>query len=182
MEIFNDNTIIMLNEEYEQMPFAGNINDSFNLIQMILEDKNQSCKKQQIIENSSYIINLLAGIGNVQEMLVFDTALLFILAKYSNISLNNAKDYFGKFSIESAEALLKTYDNINDYLKSIFENEVYPYIGKIKLADTIYELKKFKSKANMKNSNVYKEAKNIVDTYSNYTHKKLIDELKLIIE
>lgn len=181
MEIINNINDLTLNDEYIDVPFSGSIEESFNLIQMILEQNKKSDLKLAILDNISHVIDLLAGIGNTQESIVFDTAQLYILSKHSNINLNKAVRYFDEYSINGAKILSETRTEFDKKINMIFANNEYPYLGKIKMADLIYELMKIRNDINYKNHKAYDDAKQIILKFENKTQKDLLNALKALI-
>ena len=182
MEILNNNSVVELGEDYVELPFAGSVEESFNFVQAILDENNLSNLKLKVLENISNVVDILVEHGNVHENLVLDTAQLFIMAKHSGINLDCAKDFFGKHSIAAAKLILNDFHTIEKNIKYLFENEDYPFIAKIKIADIIFELKNLKTKSARKNHLAFKEAEFILATYEQNFQKGLINQLKLIIE
>ena len=70
--------------------------------------------------------------------------------------------------------------NKTEYLKRIFENNDFLYLGKIKLADYIFELNLANS-LNKKNNDLINEIKYVIEKYEDRMQKGLLNELKSLI-
>ena len=180
MDILNENITLDLTQEDDLLPFVGNIKDSFRIIERVLDENKLSSQKLDILKNITYVIDYLAEHGNVQEQLVFDTAQLYVFNKHTQADLNLTKDLFGKYAVEGAFVLSYQNENRTEYLKRIFENNDFLYLGKIKLADYIFELNLANS-LNKKNNDLINEIKYVIEKYEDRMQKGLLNELKSLI-
>lgn len=175
MEIFEDNTIVDFDDYDIELPFAGNLKDSFLKIEEIIRVNKIENLKMQILKNIVGVVDCLATFGNVHEQIVFDTAQIYVLMKYTAINESKIKGYFGDISIAGAKIMVENFENFEVYLKNIFENEEYRYLAKIKIADYIFEI-------NQKTNNTIlkKQAREIIKRYGDKSQKGLINKLKEI--
>lgn len=168
IDIINQTTNLMIGEEFIDLPFSSNIDELFSRVLEILAKNNYQNKQDLIIKNTSAVLNLLINNGNTYESEVLETAMIYIVNKYCDIKIDEFKELFNNFSLAAAMELNK----FNGNLKVVFENDEYPYISKIKIADLIFELKE-----NPKDKNIKSLSKSIIDEYKERTQKGLMNLL-----
>lgn len=181
MEFIDENIVVDFNDYDILLPFAGDLNRSFEKIEEIIDNNGFSGNKLLILRNIVEVVDYLAEQGNVQEQLVFDTAQLYIMLKYTAMEISKVQNYFGKYVVEGSKLMVENFENFELYMKNIFENSEFLYLSKIKIADYIFELKQFKSKSDMKKSVYYSQAQEILKKYGDVLQKGLINELKGVI-
>lgn len=182
MEIVDENIVVDFSEEDDLLPFSGNIKDSFYKIEHILDENNLSSSKLLVLKNTMEVVDYLVGLGNVQEQLVIDTALVYILLKHVDVNEKILVDYFNKFVISGAFDMVKNIDNFEFNSKLVFENRDHLYLSKIKVADYIFELKSFDNENDMRKSSIYRQVKIIIERYRTNLQKDLLNELLSIVE
>ncbi len=178
LEILNNDTILFLNEENIDLPFIGNIDETFNELLRVLDINKMAEKKADVLKNTSSVIEMLVGIGNTHEKEVLDAAQAYILLKHTRLNDDVLKDYFGKYSIDAAKVLINSYSQPSEYYKAIFENDEFPYVSKIKLADYIYEINSQKETLKNIDTNLFEEINYVISNYENKTQKGLMQLLK----
>ena len=180
MELFDENSNFDFSEGYVDFPFAGDIETSYLKIEKLIDEHNLKQTKLNVLKNIMDVIDLLTGLGNGYEELLLDTAQLYILSKLTKIDLNSANKYFDKYAIEGAKILSNKILDKNEYIESVFENKEYRYLGKIKIADYIFELKEF-GKNKLKSLDKFDEIKLVVSKYENKSQKDLMKKLKEMV-
>lgn len=180
MELFDDVSNVDFSSDYFDLPFAGDIEASFDKIENLLKNERLENLKLAVLKNAAEVIELLTGFGNAYEELVLDTAQLYILAKLTKLNLDKAATYFDKYAIEGAKILANNTLLEEEYIKSVFENREYRYLAKIKIADYIFEIKE-NGKQRCKQSGKLDEIKKIINLYGEKSQKDLMKYLKEII-
>jgi len=182
MEIIDEKIIVDLSEQDDFLPFYGNIEETFSTIEEILDENGLSNKKLQILENISNVLDYLAGIGNVHEKLVFDTAQLYLMQKYVNLDSKLLKKYFSKYAVAGAKVLSEGFENTKKYIEQIFENRDFLYLSKIKIADYIFEAAELSKENKLANSVLLDEIQYVIDKYGSNSQQGLMNKLKSIVE
>jgi len=181
LEILNNDTILFLNEENIDLPFAGSIDETFNELLRILDANKLVSKKTDVLKNTSSVLDLLAGVGNTHEKEVLDAAQAYILIKHTKLKTDVLNDYFGKYSIEAAKVLSQNHSQPSEYFEAIFENNECPYVSKIKLADYIYEIKTQKEKLGSIEPKLIEEINYVISNYENKAQKGLMQLVKSLV-
>ena len=174
MDFIENNIFVNFDEYDNDLPFAGNLKDTFYKIEEIIDANRCEKNKLSVLKNIADVVDCLIDVGNVQERIVLDTAQLYVLIKHTGIDEEKIKSYFGNHVIDGAKLMLKNFNDIAINLRNIFENEKYLYLSKIKIADIIVELKAYQSYEEM-------EANIILEKFNHLSHKQLISKLSEII-
>lgn len=180
MELFDENSNYDFSEGYADLPFVGNFEKSYLKIEKLLNEHNEEKNKLKVLKNIIEVINLLMDIGNGYEELLLDTAQLYILLKHTGLDVNNVNKYFDKYAIAGSKILSEKSFDREEYINSIFENKEYMYLGKIKIADYIFELQEF-GKKNLKDNGKLDEIKMVISKYEEKSHKDLMTKLKKMV-
>ena len=181
MEFIDEKVIVDFNDYDNLLPFMGDLKQSFSKIEEIIDKNGFSKDKLSILKNIVEVVDYLAEFGNVHEQLVFDTAQVYILFKFTALEIEKVEKYFSKYVLLGAKIMVENFHNFDLYMKNVFDNDEFTYLSKIKIADYIFELKSYKAKADMKKSMFYKQAQVIIDKFGDMSQKGLMNELKAIV-
>ena len=124
--------IIDLTENWENLPFAYDWQETFNFI----NNQSNITEKEHILNKIANVVYLLITDGNTYESVVLNTAQVYLFVKHTKCNVNIFKDICSKFVLDGAKFLL---ENSNDF-KTVYDSKEFPYLYKISIAEFIYLL------------------------------------------
>ena len=170
-EIYNN--IINVNEEYIT-PVAHKWKSVYDYA---VEYIKTNCESNYnfLLRNLDEMLKILKVHGNVEEDVVYKTAIYYFLSVNSDFNFNYASE---STSVIEGTLILSKDKN----LKELFTNEKYRYLGKIKLAYLIAFVSNKTSQENLINyAQIYNDCKAIKTQYKDYCQKNLYDLLVSLI-
>lgn len=171
--LFGDNSWLTLS-------FTKEWKNTYTFVEDYLNENLSKKLAEKIMSDIKAVIYVLVHDGNGCEDIVLKTALLYLFCKKTGSDIKRLADNFSRYVITGASILLDK--NNPDYLETIFNNDEYTYLNKIKLAEYIAVIKSLKEKKDTETLNKKLEtAKYIVKKYENQTHKGLMSLLKSLI-
>ncbi len=137
MDEINNSEITNLDEDWF-MPVSNEWKKCFDFVKDYCTANFNKEKSAGVLNKITNIISLLINHGNVNENVVLKTAILYVFVQETNYSLTKIKSDFSKPVYEGVCELLNTQQKEkSSYLKSVFSNIKYSYLGKIKLCEYI---------------------------------------------
>ena len=145
--------------------------------EFLLKNLNKKFAKN-INQEINRLVEILVKHGNVIEDVVLKTAILYFFVKKTGFNIDELAKTYSKPVINGITVLIGNLSKPqNDYLNSVFSNNNYAYLGKIKLAEYIIKLESYKQDSSVIQQNKLAEIDQVILNYAGHTHKNLMQLL-----
>lgn len=163
--------------------FEANENDSFSAIngwkitfetiKRTLIDVVDAGECERIVNKIYKVIDILVREASTYEDLVINIAQIYLFVKNTNLDSKMLEKVYGKKFIDAVNVLNNNLTG-KAYLKAIFENKQYKFLGKIKLAELIEIITSNKQVS----KETLSEIDEIIASYQDNANQKLMKILK----
>ena len=141
-------------------------------------------EKLPYITHIQEVMRILINEANIKSYDVLTVAALHDVLEDTECDYDSLKIEFGEYIADAVELLTrKEGESFEEYSKKIFTSEKYPWIGNIKLADRIHNLRTYPEVKDSKTS-MYKleETRKYIEPYANEKSPILAKKLRESME